>query len=164
MPRLCRRCRAVSRLVVCDGLSAIAVQRHAAPLLASLVPALRAKALTVSPVVIATQGRVALGDAVGAALGAVAVLVLIGERPGLSAADSMGAYLTWQPGPGRTDAERNCVSNIRPLGLPMQQAVEKLVWLIDRMVALRLTGIALKDEQPQLLADDRRRQIGEPDQ
>jgi ethanolamine ammonia-lyase small subunit len=141
-------------LVVCDGLSSVAVQRHAAPLLALLVPALRARGLPVPPVVIATQGRVALGDDVGAALGAVAVAVLIGERPGLSAADSMGAYLTWQPRPGRTDAERNCISNIRPLGLPPDAAAEKLLWLIDRMFVLGLTGVDLKDEQPQLLGGD----------
>ncbi len=137
-------------LVICDGLSAAAVQRHAVPLLAALVPALRARGLTMPPVVIATQGRVALGDGVGAALQAAAVAVLIGERPGLSAADSMGAYLTWQPRPGRTDAERNCISNIRPNGLPPQAAATKLLWLIDRMFALGLTGVGLKDEQPQL--------------
>ncbi len=138
-------------LVVCDGLSAVAVRDHTAPMLALLVPALLGRGLTVPPVVIATQGRVALGDDVGAALGAAAVAVLIGERPGLSAADSMGAYLTWQPRPGRTDAERNCISNIRPLGLPPEAAAGKLLWLIDRMFALGLTGVGLKDEQPQLV-------------
>ncbi len=137
-------------LVVCDGLSAVAVQQHAAPLLTLLVPALRARGVPVPPVVIASQGRVALGDDVGAALGAAAVAVLIGERPGLSAADSMGVYLTWQPRPGRTDAERNCISNIRPLGLPPDAAAAKLLWLIDRMFVLGLTGVGLKDEQPQL--------------
>jgi ethanolamine ammonia-lyase small subunit len=137
-------------LVVCDGLSAVAVQQHAAPLLTLLVPALRARGLPVPPVVIATQGRVALGDDVGAALDATAVAVLIGERPGLSAADSMGAYLTWQPRRGRTDAERNCISNIRPQGLPPEAAADKLLWLIDRMFVLGLTGVGLKDEQPQL--------------
>jgi ethanolamine ammonia-lyase small subunit len=138
-------------LVVCDGLSAVAVQLHAAPLLTLLVPELRARGLPVPPVVIASQGRVALGDEIGAALGAAAVAVLIGERPGLSAADSMGAYLTWQPRLGRTDAERNCISNIRPLGLPPEAAAGKLLWLIDRMFALGLTGVGLKDEQPQLV-------------
>ena len=137
-------------LVVCDGLSAAAVQGHAASMLAVLVPALRARGLRVPPVIIASQGRVALGDDVGAALGAAAVAVLIGERPGLSAADSMGAYLTWQPRLGRTDAERNCISNIRPRGLHPETAAAKLLWLIDRMFALQLTGVGLKDEQPQL--------------
>jgi ethanolamine ammonia-lyase small subunit len=149
-------------LVVCDGLSAVAVQQHAAPLLAVLVPALRARGLPVPPVAIATQGRVALGDDVGAAFGAAAVAVLIGERPGLSAADSMGAYLTWQPRPGRTDAERNCISNIRPQGLPAEAAAAKLLWLIDRMFVLGLTGVGLKDEQPQV-AETALPRLQEPD-
>lgn len=130
--------------VVADGLSATAVQRHAAPLLAQVMPALG----TTGPVVIARQGRVALGDEIGAALGADAVAVLIGERPGLSTPDSLGLYLTWQPRPGRTDAERNCISNIRPEGLPIPEAAAKLLWLIDAMRRFRLTGVALKDEQP----------------
>jgi ethanolamine ammonia-lyase small subunit len=138
-------------LLVCDGLSAVAVQLHAPPLLLRLVQVLRARRLTVPPVVIAAQGRVALGDEVGAALGAAAVLVLIGERPGLS----------WQPRPGRTDAERNCVSNIRPLGLPPNDAAAKLIWLIDRMFTLGLTGVALKDEQPHLTAEARRQLTGD---
>ena len=130
--------------VVADGLSATAVQRHAAPLLAQVMPALGAT----GPVVIARQGRVALGDEIGAALGADAVAVLIGERPGLSTPDSLGLYLTWQPRPGRTDAERNCISNIRPEGLPIPEAAAKLLWLIAAMRRLGLTGVALKDEQP----------------
>ena len=130
-------------IAVCDGLSATAVQRQVPPLLARLAPRLE----RMGPVVIAAQGRVALGDEIGAAVGAEAVLVLIGERPGLSAPDSLGAYLTWQPRRGRTDAERNCISNIRPDGLVPDAAADKLLWLIGRMRALRLTGIALKDEQ-----------------
>lgn len=137
--------------VVCDGLSAVAVQRHAAALLCRVIPPLRATH-PVAPVVIATQGRVALGDDIGGTMGAEAVAVLIGERPGLSAADSLGIYLTWQPRPGRTDAERNCISNIRPAGLPVAQAAAKLLWLIEAMRQLRLTGIALKDDQPASLA------------
>jgi ethanolamine ammonia-lyase small subunit len=89
---------------------------------------------------------VALGDQVAAALGAASVLVLIGERPGLSAPDSLGAYLTWAPRPGTTDAERNCVSNIRPDGLDPAQAARTLAFLLARMRALRLSGVALKDE------------------
>jgi ethanolamine ammonia-lyase small subunit len=100
------------------------------------------------PVVIARQGRVALGDEIGTALGADAVAVLIGERPGLSTPDSLGLYLTWQPRPGRTDAERNCISNIRPEGLPIPDAAAKLLWLIAAMQRLGVTGVALKDEQP----------------
>ncbi len=131
-------------LLLCDGLSATAVQRHAPALLAHLAGRLE----RLGPIMVAAQGRVALGDAVGESLGAEAVLVLIGERPGLTAPDSLGAYLTWRPRRGRTDAERNCVSNIRPDGLPPAQAADKLLWLIGRMRALRLTGVALKDEQP----------------
>ncbi len=150
-------------LVVCDGLSAVAVQQHAAPLLARLAPALRARGLAVPPVVLAAQGRVALGDDVGAALGAAAVAVLIGERPGLSAADSMGCYLTWRPRPGTTDAERNCISNIRPLGLPPDAAAAKLLWLVDRMFVLGLTGVGLKDEQPQLSEGQGASALSRPD-
>ncbi len=130
--------------VICDGLSATAAQHHAAPLLAEVMPALGQS----GPVVIARQGRVALGDAIGAAMGAQAVVVLIGERPGLSSPDSLGAYLTWNPRPGRTDAERNCISNIRSEGLAIPDGGEKLLWLIAAMRRLRLTGIGLKDEQP----------------
>lgn len=131
--------------VVCDGLSATAVERHAVPLLRHIVPRLSGK---IAPVVIAEQGRVALGDDIGEAMGAEAVAVLIGERPGLSAADSLGVYLTWQPRRGRTDAERNCISNIRPDGLPLEAAADKLLWLIGAMRRLRLSGVGLKDEQP----------------
>jgi ethanolamine ammonia-lyase small subunit len=130
--------------VVCDGLSATAVQRHAAPLLARVMPALGGA----GPVVIAEQGRVALGDDIGQAMGAEAVAVLIGERPGLTAPDSLGVYLTWQPRIGRLDSERNCISNIRPEGLSIAAGADKLIWLIWEMRRLRLTGIALKDEQP----------------
>ncbi len=134
--------------VVCDGLSALAVQRHAAGLLALVVPALQPDAA----IVVARQGRVALGDEIGAALGASAVVVLIGERPGLSTPDSLGVYLTWQPRRGRTDAERNCLSNIRPEGLPLAEAAYKLGWLVREMQRLRLSGVELKDEAPPLLA------------
>jgi ethanolamine ammonia-lyase small subunit len=130
--------------VLCDGLSATAVQRHAVTLLRHTVPHL--DGLT-APIIVAEQGRVALGDDIGEALQATAVAVLIGERPGLSAADSLGVYLTWQPRRGRTDAERNCISNIRPEGLTPEAAATKLVWLIGAMRRLRRTGVALKDEQ-----------------
>jgi len=134
---------------VCDGLSATAVQRHAAPLLIALTATLgRELPPGLWPIVIAEQGRVALGDAIGEALGAEAIAVLIGERPGLSAPDSLGVYLTWAPRIGRSDAERNCISNIRPDGLSIPRAAEKLSWLVREMRRLRLTGVALKDEQP----------------
>ena len=133
--------------VVCDGLSATAVQRHAVDAAVATWSPLCARA-TVAPIVVAEQGRVALGDDIGEAMGAEAVAVLIGERPGLSAADSLGVYLTWQPRRGRTDAERNCISNIRPDGLPPDGGGDKLLWLIAAMRRLRLTGVGLKDEQP----------------
>ena len=131
--------------VVCDGLSAVAVQRHAVPLLRCVVSALSEP---IAPIVVAEQGRVALGDDIGEAMGAEAVAVLIGERPGLSAADSLGVYLTWQPRRGRSDAERNCISNIRTDGLVPAAAASKLLWLINAMRRVRQTGVALKDEQP----------------
>jgi ethanolamine ammonia-lyase small subunit len=131
-------------IVVADGLSAPAAQNHALAVVATLRPLLAG--LTLAPLVIAEQGRVALGDEIGASLGARLVLVLLGERPGLSSPDSLGAYLTFDPCVGRLDAERNCVSNIRPGGLPPAEAADKLAWLIREALSRRLTGIALKDE------------------
>lgn len=131
-------------IVLADGLSAQAVQAHAPPLLAALTPRLRG--LTLAPVTIALQARVALGDPIGQALRARAVLVLIGERPGLSSPDSLGAYLTFDPRPGRTDAERNCVSNIRPEGLGYDAAAGRIAWLIRQALDRGLTGVGLKDE------------------
>ncbi|MGN6526589.1 MAG: ethanolamine ammonia-lyase subunit EutC [Burkholderiaceae bacterium] len=137
-------------VVVADGLSAVAAQRHAVPLVAALRAALAepvdGPAVALGPVVVATQARVALGDEIGAALGAPLVLVLIGERPGLSSPDSLGAYLTWAPAPGRVDSERNCVSNIRPEGLAVPDAARRLAWLLRTSLRRRLTGVGLKDE------------------
>lgn len=131
-------------LTVGDGLSALAAQRHAAPLLDALLPALAG--WRVSPPVLVRQARVATSDGVCRALGGAAVLALIGERPGLSAPDSLGAYLTWAPGPATTDADRNCVSNIRPEGLAYAEAAFRLHFLLDRMRAGRMSGVGLKDE------------------
>jgi ethanolamine ammonia-lyase small subunit len=136
-------------VVIADGLCATGVQCHAPEVLARVRPRLRDAGLRVAPPVIATQARVALGDPIGQALGARAVAVLIGERPGLSALDSMGIYLTWAPRPGRTDAQRNCISNVRPRGLSYDDAAAKLLWLIQAMRALGATGVALKDEMPE---------------
>jgi ethanolamine ammonia-lyase small subunit len=131
-------------IVVADGLSATAVHAHAASLVTALVA--RLDGWRIAPVVLARQARVALGDAVGAALGVDMVIVLIGERPGLSAPDSLGAYLTWQPRPGRRDSERNCVSNIRPPhGLGYEAAAETIARLAAAARRQRLTGVALKD-------------------
>lgn len=133
-------------VVLADGLSARATQRHAVPLLRALRTLLQAAGEPIAAVVVATQARVALGDEIGERLGARAVLVLIGERPGLSSPDSLGAYLTWAPRTGRSDAERNCVSNIRPEGQPPAQAAARLAWLLAAARRLGATGVALKDE------------------
>ncbi|MFN3439993.1 MAG: ethanolamine ammonia-lyase subunit EutC [Acidovorax sp.] len=131
-------------LVVADGLSSLAVSRQAPP----LIGAIRQQApagWTLGPVVIAQQARVALGDEVGALLGARLVAVLIGERPGLSSPDSLGIYLTWHPQVGRHDAQRNCISNVRPEGLPPAAAAARLWWLCQEARQLGLTGVGLKD-------------------
>ena len=132
--------------VVGDGLSALAVHRHAAALLIELRPRLEAQGFDIGPVVLAQQARVALGDPIGAALRARCVVMLIGERPGLSSPDSLGAYLTWAPRVGRSDAERNCVSNIRAEGLAPADAAHKIAWLLGAAKRLGATGVGLKDE------------------
>jgi ethanolamine ammonia-lyase small subunit len=150
-------------IVLADGLSARATQQHAAPLLRALRPRLEAQGQSLGTVLVATQARVALGDEVGALLQAGAVLVLIGERPGLSSPDSLGAYLTWAPRLGRSDAERNCVSNIRPEGLALEAAAFKIAWLLQAARVLGATGVALKDRSDDpLLADNARMTIGPP--
>jgi len=131
-------------LVVGDGLSSLAVARNARPLIA----AVRAQAPSgwrLGPVVIARQARVALADEAGALLGARLVAMLIGERPGLSSPDSLGLYLTWKPAVGRHDAERNCISNIRPEGLLPEAAAARFWWLAQEARRLQLTGVQLKD-------------------
>jgi len=133
-------------LVVADGLSSHAVHRHAPPLLAILLAALRARAWRLAPIVIARQSRVALGDDIGELLGAQLAAVLIGERPGLTSPDSLGIYLTYAPRVGRLDAERNCISNVRPEGLGHEAAALKLLYLLEEARRLRLTGIGLKDD------------------
>lgn len=138
--------------VVADGLSAPAVHRHAVPLLERVYSSLRAEGWRIAPVVIAQQSRVALGDEVGELLGASLVAVLIGERPGLSSPDSLGVYLTYAPHVGCTDAERNCLSNIRPEGLSYDEAARKLRYLLMAARRLRLTGIGLKDDSDEARA------------
>lgn len=131
--------------VLADGLSPQAVQRHALPVLARMEPLLR-DGWRVGPVVVATQARVALGDEIGALLRAEIVAVMIGERPGLTSPDSLGIYLTYAPRVGRTDAERHCISNIRPEGLPYPTAARELHRLLERARRFRASGIALKAE------------------
>lgn len=130
--------------VIADGLSAQAIQRHALALLEAL--RIELPQVQEAAVVLATQARVALGDEIGEILGAELVVVLIGERPGLSAPDSMSAYLTWQPKVGRTDVERNCISNIRLEGLNYAEAAQKLAWLIRQAKVLGKSGVELKEE------------------
>lgn len=139
-------------LVIGDGLSSIAVTRHAVPLLAELRGRLPPD-IVLAPIVIATQARVALADDVGAIAGARLVAILIGERPGLSAPDSLGVYLTWDPRPGRVDAERNCISNIRPAGLAYPAAAHTFAWLVDAALRRGLTGVGLKDDSAAALSD-----------
>jgi ethanolamine ammonia-lyase small subunit len=133
-------------IVVADGLSSRAVMNNAVPLLSRLIPVLADAGSTLAPVVIAEGARVALGDEIAQRLGARLVLVLIGERPGLSSPDSLGAYLTYNPRPGCTDADRNCVSNIRAGGLDVEAAASKLTWLITKAFAAGMSGVNLKDE------------------
>ena len=133
-------------VVVVDGLSALAIAQNAVPFLRALVERLSAEDWSLAPTTVVTQGRVAVGDEVGELLGARAVLVLVGERPGLSAPDSMGLYLSWAPRVGLSDAQRNCISNVRPEGLSVTEATYKLHYLLRESRRRQLTGIDLKDE------------------
>ena len=128
--------------VVADGLSALAVERHAAPLLAELLP--RLVEWKIAPICLVEQGRVAIADEIGEAIGAEIAVILIGERPGLSSPDSLGAYITYGPRAGRTDAERNCISNIRAEGLSYPQAADQLSYYLRQAKRRQLTGIELK--------------------
>ncbi len=129
--------------VIADGLSAAAVEHHAEKTLQACLN--RLGGLSIAPVVLAVQARVALADAVGQQLKAQMVVILIGERPGLSAPDSLGAYLTYAPQVGRMDSERNCVSNIHHDGLSYEAAADKIAWLIREANRLRLSGVGLKE-------------------
>jgi ethanolamine ammonia-lyase small subunit len=141
-------------LVVGDGLSSTAVHMHAVPLIAAFQPLARRYDLSLAPVVLARGARVALGDEIGKLLRARAVAVLIGERPGLSAPDSLGVYLTFGPRPGRSDAERNCISNIRAEGLSHEVAAFKLTWLVGEALRRSLTGVGLKDASDMALRNE----------
>jgi ethanolamine ammonia-lyase small subunit len=132
--------------VMADGLSALAVMSHALPLLDEGLPLLRREGWTIGTVVVVEQGRVAIGDEIGERLNAALTVVLIGERPGLTSAKSLGAYLTWSPKPGRSDADRNCLSNIRPEGLSYKDAANRLAYLCREARRRQCTGVSLKDE------------------
>jgi len=133
-------------IVVADGLSSAAVHGHAANLLAAFKPRIDAVGWRLGPVAVAHQARVALGDEIGQILKARLVVLLVGERPGLSSPDSLGVYITFAPHIGRTDAERNCVSNIRAEGLSYPAAAFKMAWLVGEALRLGLTGVGLKDD------------------
>jgi ethanolamine ammonia-lyase small subunit len=137
-------------IVLSDGLSSLAATEHAPPLLAALIPLLRESGWTLAPIVVIRHGRVALQDEVGELLRARLSLMLLGERPGLGAADSLGAYFTHAPRRGLTDVARNCVSNIRAEGLPPAEAARKLFYLMTQSRQRGLSGVELKDDAPML--------------
>jgi ethanolamine ammonia-lyase small subunit len=132
-------------IIIADGLSATAVNENTFGLLQILIPMLSGAKLKLAPICLVEQGRVAIGDDIGSALNAKFSVILIGERPGLSSADSMGAYLTYNPRPGLTDESRNCISNIRPQGLTHKPAADKIFYLINEAFKRKLSGVALKD-------------------
>ncbi|MBR0756240.1 ethanolamine ammonia-lyase subunit EutC [Bradyrhizobium jicamae] len=132
-------------IVAADGLSASAIEINLQPLLDHLRRLLLARGLTIGPLVLVEQGRVAIGDEIGEMLGAGLVVVLIGERPGLSAADSLGAYMTWRPRIGTMDSNRNCISNIRPAGLPPEEAATQIIGIIELAFKHAVTGVQLND-------------------
>ena len=131
--------------IIADGLSALAIERHALPLLDATINLLGPDQGRVGPTCVVTQARVAIGDEIGQLLKANLTVTLIGERPGLSAPDSLGVYITWQPRPGRTDAERNCISNVRHEGLSYAEAAQRILFYLNGAKQLQATGIQLKE-------------------
>lgn len=141
-------------LIVSNGLSSTAIDSHGLPLLEAITAAYTRNFLTPSPVCLVPNGRVALADEIGSLLNARLSVIIVGERPGLSAADSLGVYLTYAPRIGNTDAERNCLSNIRPPnGMTYQTAAAKLVYLSQQALQLGFSGVALKDDMPEQLLE-----------
>jgi len=140
-------------VVIADGLSAPAIEQNALPFLQALARRLAPENWTLAPLAVVRQARVAIGDEIGQLLGARAVLVLIGERPGLSSPNSMGLYLSWGPQIGLLDAQRNCISNVRPGGLDHELAAGKMHTLLSRSRLLGLTGVGLKDETTDVLPE-----------
>ena len=142
-------------LVIADGLSSFGVQQNALGLLDALLTDLEADDQTweLAPLIVVSQGRVAIGDDVGHRLNARCVVVLIGERPGLSSPDSLGLYLTWAPEPGLTEASRNCISNIRPAGLSCAEASRRLMYLLKEARRQQVSGVPLKDRSEETVID-----------
>jgi ethanolamine ammonia-lyase small subunit len=141
-------------LIVTNGLSSTAVELHGIPLLQAILNSCRFLQLRISPVCLIANGRVALSDDIGSVLGARVAVIIVGERPGLSAADSLGIYLTYAPQPGNTDAQRNCISNIRPPeGLGYEEAAAKLLYLTEEAFRRGISGVGLKDEMDGVLAE-----------
>lgn len=132
-------------LVLVDGLSSTGVQQHGALLCQTIVDKLTSQSLSVSRICLVAQGRVAIGDEIGFLLNANSTVLIVGERPGLSSPDSLGIYYTYHPQPGLNDASRNCISNVRPAGLSIADASEKLVWLVNQSFKRKLSGVNLKD-------------------
>jgi ethanolamine ammonia-lyase small subunit len=132
-------------IVISDGLSADGINENALPLLRFLIPALLDTKWKFAPLCIIEQGRVAIGDEIAQGLNARLSILVIGERPGLSSANSIGVYITYSPKPGLTDESRNCISNIRPQGLTSQPAAEKILYLVNEAFKRKLSGVALKD-------------------
>ncbi|MEQ9546401.1 MAG: ethanolamine ammonia-lyase subunit EutC [Marinobacter sp.] len=142
-------------IVIVDGLSSSAVQNNAVPMVTQFLRDLEGEAgdWRLSPLTIVEQGRVAIGDQIGECLGASVVVVLIGERPGLSSPDSLGIYLTWGPESGLSDARRNCISNVRPAGLSFEHASQRLLYLMREARRLRISGVGLKDRTEEVVIE-----------
>jgi len=141
-------------LIVSNGLSSTAVERRGIALLQTILEGLRVRQFSIAPISLVANGRVALLDDIGSVLDAQVAVIVIGERPGLSAADSLGIYLSYAPKKGNTDAERNCISNIHPPeGLSYESATRKLLYLIEESIRRGLSGVALKDEMDGLLGE-----------
>lgn len=147
-------------LIIGDGLSAIAGQRHAAIVLEHLLPLLKNRQFKLAPICLVTRARVAIEDEIGSLLHAKLSLILIGERPGLGCADSLGAYLLYEPKVGKTDAERNCISNIRPEHFGPAAAADAITWLIEQSLVRRMSGVGLKDDRQLTTEGGSRSQAG----
>lgn len=133
-------------IVIVDGLSSTAVQAHAGEMAETLCNLMEEKGYSLAPICVVQQGRVAIGDEIGDILGVDLLILMVGERPGLSSPDSLGIYYTFKPALGLQDSSRNCISNIRPAGLSFQEAADKLIWLIDESIKINQSGVMLKDE------------------